>query len=591
MTNTTHLPLSKTGQRFCQFFNHRFNFIKAPNTGEESPQWKTISDYPIEHRNLWNAFCSSSVLIGLSFAPTTHYALLDIDARSPYHPATNELMFKALLGAYEDVGFNAVIVVQSSLSEGIHVYLPLPADVPTYELAVMLRLTAIRSGFQVKDGILEIFPNAKPYSKRPSPYKAHRLPLQAGSYLLDQDYCPYSNSIKTFLDLVEQAASEQDFSLIQTAMAAAKKVKSFRWVKGDGSKAAAFASDLQEQIVEGWTDFGQTNDLLRVIGTYGRVFEGLGGDSLTEYIASTAQSLPGYREFCRHQYQIAKRAKEWSRCIEKFYYPYGEQRRRAGTFQDLVNEGSKENKVNHERQVQAVERIKAGMKYLRETLEQLPRRVGQMKEALIEAICSLFGLRPSDKTLNKYRELWHPKFNFEEEEVIVTEEVQTEVTEIINQEVEQPEEVSPTPELVTDLASETNSKKTGPTPLNKSKNEAQLESESKSVPVTDTEFSALPPLYMKVSEWAKAGTVLEYDADYCYSSLVKLQGEAKPKLQSIQKSQQVIINSLNHSSYLFHSEDVSELMVYVIPVEEQNHWLEGVMVKAMYLVEPSAKFT
>ena len=226
MITSNHLPQSLEGQRFCQFFPHRFNFIKAINTGSDSPEWKTISDYPIEHRNLWNAFCDPKTFVGLSFAPLTHYAVLDIDVGSPYHPSTNEQLFYELLGAYECVGFNNFIVIQSSGNGGVHVYLTLPKEVPTFRLAVMLKLTAIRSGFTVKDGTLEIFPNAKSYNKKyPTPYKAHRLPLQDGSFLLDKDFLPYSQSIATFLNLADSVAAAQDIDIIEAALEAADKVK------------------------------------------------------------------------------------------------------------------------------------------------------------------------------------------------------------------------------------------------------------------------------------------------------------------------------------------------------------------------------
>jgi len=39
----------------------------------------------------------------------------------------------------------------------------------------------------------------------------------------------------------------------------------------------------------------------------------------------------------------------------------------------------------------------------------LPEKIGELKEMLLNAISQLFGTRPSDKTLSKYRDLWHTK--------------------------------------------------------------------------------------------------------------------------------------------------------------------------------------
>ena len=585
MIATNHLPQSEEGQRFCQFFTHRFNFIKAPNTGSDSPEWQTISAYPIEHRNLWNAYRDPNTFIGLSFDKKTHYALLDIDTRSPYHPSKNEQLFKDLLGAYEDVGFNEFITLQSSWNGGIHVYLVLPKEVSTYYLAVMLRLTAIRSGFKVKDGTLEIFPNAKPYSeKKPTSYKAHRLPLQEGSFLLDNNFEPYSNSIKTFLELAESAAKAQDIDLIETAIEAADKAKAFRHIKGDGTKAAEFAKDLKEQFQEGWTDFGQTNDLLRVIGTYGRVFEALEGKALADYIANTAQSLPGYREFCRHQHHIHRRAADWARCIEKFYYPYGSKPVRAGTFQELVTKGAKENTVNNDRQKGAVDRIKAGVEHLRQKLDELPKKVGEMKDALLNAISSLFNVRPSDKTLNKHRDLWHPSFLLEEEVVVVPESLQEEVQETVerNEEGETPTEPSPGPEPAPEAQSEpchtppAEEAKNGPAPK-----------PPEALPAVPSEESAPPPLYMKVRDWTDSQIVLVYEGTQC-SGLVSLEGKKREIIQSIYSNQTVVIDCCEHSSFLFHPDDEQNLLVYVKPSDSSLTWKSGIAVLARYL-NPSSQ--
>lgn len=417
MNPAAHFPQSIYGKRFCQFFTHRHNFIEAQANGNDRPNWKTITDYPIEHRNLWHRFQDPQTLIGVSFGSSTNYALLDIDINSPYHPQTNEAAFRELLGAYEDVGLNEYIVIQSSWSQGIHVYFPLPKFVPTYYLACLLRLTAINSGFRVKDGQLEIFPNTKTYNpKKPTNYKAHRLPLQpqSGSFLLDDDLSPYSHSIEKFLDLADIAAQGQDIELIEGAAQLAYQTRKSRSDRPLSIKAEEFQRDLLEQLKDGWSDFGQTNDLLRVIGTYGRIFEKADGqplsiDELTEYIAATAQQLPNYRKYCRHQHHINQRASDWARCVAKFYYPYGSEPNREGRFPALTSKIPKENLVNAERSQIAIERLKTAYNHLLTTLSTLPVKIEQLKSLIIETSQKLFGIRPSDRTLNKHRSIWHPQ--------------------------------------------------------------------------------------------------------------------------------------------------------------------------------------
>jgi hypothetical protein len=584
VTVAVHFPLSPEGKRFCQFFAHRYSFIEAHLNGEDRPDWKTISAYPIEHRNLWNRFLDPDTLIGVSFGSTSHYAVIDIDRGSPYHPYTNESAFKELLGAYEDVGFNDHLIVQSSWSEGLHVYFPLPKEVPTHKLAVMMKPTAIRAGFVVKDGTLEIFPNAKPYNKdKPTPYKAHRLPLQVGSYLLDKDYQPYTDSIKTFLDQAERAAEAQDIELIETAIEAAHQAKAFRHIKGDGSKAAAFAKDLKEQIEEGWTGFGQTNDLLRIIGTYGRVFEGLEGKALADYIATTAQGLPGYREFCRHQHHIGNRAKDWARCIEKFYYPYGTDPVRVGTFGEMVEKGAKENKVNEERQMSAIDRIKQGVDYVKEKLAEIPERVGEMKELLINAIKDLFGVRPSDQTLNRYPDLWHPNFLREVEIIILKETPQEDTLDI---EPEAPPADAPQEGTSPDILQPETLPEAEHSPCHTPSAVAQQNGQSAEslnpLPEERPSVYATPPLYMKVKAWASEQVSLIYQGNSVFNTVV-LEGEKRAKIQSIEQNQQVIITDHMHSSFLFHQDDEENLLVYVKPLNNDQSWLTGIPVLAKYL--------
>ena len=574
MIFAVHYPRCPVGTRFCQFFPHRFNFIEAPATNDR-PQWRTETRYPIEHRNLWHRYQDPNTLIGLSFGSSTHYALLDIDWNSPYHPETNEIAFKTLLGAYEDIGLPDPILIQSSASEGIHVYFIFPKPQPTFQIALLFKRTAIAAGFTVKDGTLEIFPNQKPYNpKKPTPYKAHRLPLQQGSFLLDRDYVPYSSQLQVFLDHAEEAAAATNIDLLETALAASKARKAFWQIRGNGEKAAAFAADLKQQIEEGWSDYGQTNDLLRVIGTYGRVFEGLSGAELRDYIATTAQELPGYRQFCQHQQQIHQRAKDWARCIEKFYYPYGDTPTRHGSFAQMQSKPSpRPNYQNDARQQQARDRIIQGVQWVREQLGTIPKRVGAMKDALTKAIVTLFGTRPSDKTLYRHRELWHPTLIIESETEPNVEQKNT------NPETQtaSPQPSKPTPNQASSLCHTPTESEIANEPISES-----LESPSEG----EFEKYATPPLYMKVKQWFSDGTVLIYQGA-SVSTTVILEGNSAFQLRSISYQQRVVLTDQIHSSFFLHPDVSDSLQVYVRPLDFENSdfpWCGGIPVLAKYLL-------
>jgi hypothetical protein len=417
VTTATHYPSSPEGKQFCQFFSHRFNFIEAPASHDKKPDWKTITAYPIEHRNLWHRWQDPDTLIGVSFGKETRYALLDIDRNSPYHPANNEKAYREILGAYEDVGLVGYVPILSSQSGGIHLYFPFPKALPTYKIACLMRLTATRSGYTIKDGILETFPNTKTYNKKyPSQYKAHRLPLQKNSYLLDNDLHPYSQNIATFLERSEKAAREQDIDLIETAIEIAYQSRKQYWTCKNSSTAQQFKSDLEEQFSEGWSDLGQTNDLLRVIGTYARIFLALEGSDLAEYIAQTAQTLPNYHKYCQHQHHIHKRAEDWARCVEKFYYPYGSQATRTGSYARMGAASNRGdlilNPTNQERSQQAKNRLQQSIDSLKQ-IGNYAQKASQRLKQILQQTKEQFGIGISPGTLWKetYKPLWHPDYD------------------------------------------------------------------------------------------------------------------------------------------------------------------------------------
>jgi hypothetical protein len=293
----------------------------------------------------------------------------------------------------------------------------------------------------------------------------------------------------------------------------------------------------------------------------------LGGKALAEYIATTAESLPGYYKYCRHQHHINRRASEWGRCIEKFYYPYGTSPKRTGTFAEMKEQGEKENKVNKNRQDSAVNRIKAGIAYLKEKLSELPKKVGELKIELLKAIQKLFGVRPSDKTLNKYKNLWHPSCIMTEEEKTTT----TKETPVPQEEAKPPE---PAP---------VKESKPCPTPKQKPEKNGHSETPVNPIPAEESEELATPPLYMKVLFWAVNGVRLIYRGEPVLGSVL-LAGEKQTSTQTIQTNQEVSINYSTNSKFLLNSEDPN-LEVSIKPIDQKSTWQNGIKVRAKDLLE------
>ncbi len=128
----------------------------------------------------------------------TSYVMFDIDRGSQFHPNHDPLAIDQLKAALEvQLGLNDAIVIQSSYSGGLHLYFPLEKPIASWKIAEAIALVVEAAGFKVKDGQLEIFPNNR--NQHQLLYKAHRLPLQMGSYLLNQEFEPIGQSETQFV--------------------------------------------------------------------------------------------------------------------------------------------------------------------------------------------------------------------------------------------------------------------------------------------------------------------------------------------------------------------------------------------------------
>ena len=153
-------------------------------TPASAPIGRPKASYPLSDRLIQEG----ASLYGVRFGKQTDYLMLDIDPGSLYHPHRDRLAIARLLAALEPLGLVEAIAVTSSYRGGIHLYLPFQKVQETWAIAHVVSTLLANAGFKLKPGQLELFPNPKPYSEAPSLYAAHRLPLQAGSYLLNSDF-------------------------------------------------------------------------------------------------------------------------------------------------------------------------------------------------------------------------------------------------------------------------------------------------------------------------------------------------------------------------------------------------------------------
>ncbi len=397
-------PRDPLGARLCEIFSYLWKPITAANT--PAPEWKTMNRHPLRPRVQWQWWQDAMKLVGVRFSPYTKYGLIDIDRLSPYHPLHDPEALKTLCAALETIGIYRTVLITSSSSGGLHLYIPLPYEVPTFGLASALRQCVEAQDFEVAPGKLEIFPNTKAYGFGGNivEYNAHRLPLQpnSGSVLLDDDHNPSGNDLGQFFKAWDWAADGQCLEEIKEAIGIALANRSKRRLRRL-TIVEDWRKDLQTEINDGWTDFGQTNALLKTIACYGVVFEALTGEALATFVRDTAMNSPGYEEFCRHQHEMTRRSTVWARAAEKYYWALGTDPKREGRFSDQPADLSNVIPINQNelRSQDAKDRIVAAVERLRSE-GQLPDEATPRRDAI-----SGQGISP--KTLYKYPQLWHPE--------------------------------------------------------------------------------------------------------------------------------------------------------------------------------------
>ncbi|MBE9009069.1 hypothetical protein IQ250_02480 [Pseudanabaenaceae cyanobacterium LEGE 13415] len=349
-------------------------------------------------------------LYGVRFGAETQYCLIDIDAGSQYHPSRDPFAISRITGALEALGLVEYLICTSSYSGGLHLYFPFSKAQSSWQFAIAVATLLENSGFKLAPGQLETFPNPKPYvtEGKPSLFNAHRLPLQTGSYLLNEEFQPIWSTQQTFVQQWGFAQSRNDLDT-KTLKQILKQAK--RRLFQVSGKAEKFINDLNAEIELGWTGYGQTNRLLGRITMRAYIFhhvlsggQPLEGKALVEEIVEVAKSLPGYEEFCRHQHEIEHRAEEWASSIQSsHYFHYGNEKGKfKAKSEELENAIDQAPSWNQQQSESARDRIRNAIADL---LEKgiLPTQATQRFKVLLQ-------YRIGGGSLYRHRDLWHPEF-------------------------------------------------------------------------------------------------------------------------------------------------------------------------------------
>lgn len=395
--------------RFLDLFPHRWDYLFAEHYKPgDKPVWQSQKDFPLSDRRIEKG----EHLYGVRFGPETSYFLLDIDAGSPYHPKRDRGALLRIFEALELLGVTDHVPVSSSHSGGIHLYFPLPQPVVSWQLAAVVTRCLQYRGFICEDGLLEVLPNKRLFDSeenRPTLFKGHRLPLQAGSYLLDifGELDPRSSQEK-FCQRWEFCTKRNTLNQVVFNRILKEETTTYRRL---GYKAEKFLKDLNTEIDCGWTGHGQTNYLLGRITLRSYVFghqlnggEPLSGRRLVEDIVQTVTRLPGYRDHCRHQTEIWSKAEDWARSIEKSkYYPFGSRGEKSAQADEPTVNGR--DQQNQRTKQQARERIMFAIADLLNK-GRLPSTIRERFIALTQEY------HFSGETLYQpyHLDLWHPGF-------------------------------------------------------------------------------------------------------------------------------------------------------------------------------------
>lgn len=403
--DSSYIP--EYNERFLSLFSHRWDYIWAAHTAPgQLTNWHTESKHPLSDRMVQSA----QYLYGVRFGQHCTYAMLDIDKDSPYHPKRDPFAIRKMVGALEKLGLCSHVAVTSSYSGGLHVYFPFEAfeqPIASWKLAIALEQVLQKAGFLVQDGLLEAFPNVRNYDPDgPTLFKAHRLPLQAGSYLLSDDWDLCHTTPELFTQRWDWATVKN--SIDQGAIDRAIKqsgVKNQRLT----FKAKKFLNDLNTEIESGWTSHGQTNYILGRIAMRSYIFghfitgsKPLTGERLLMDIVRVAVASPGYGEYCRHQPEIWRRAEEWQRCIENSkYFPY--QHGKPKLDKPLEDESAAGQPQTYNKFVEerARERLCFALADLLNK-DALPFGIADR----FDALTTNYGF--SGQTLYRHRDIWHP---------------------------------------------------------------------------------------------------------------------------------------------------------------------------------------
>ena len=344
--------------------------------------WTTVHDRPLRPVDL---------LAGDPTGPRpgdgqTRWLAIDIDASGRYHPERNLQAIPALLQLLAVHGLEGVLIVQSSDSRGIHLWIPVQLQ-PTQRLAEWLEDLITSAGFRIEPGHLELFPNC-PRNRSALP-QGIRLPLvAAGSWVLDSELNPVHQSVDRFCDAWEAALAINDGFSLATDLDANPEASGY-WKK---------IPDAQFRLEQGFTGRGQTDELASAAAYLGR-WEGLSGVALQRRMCALLLAAPGCKEHSGHYREIA------AGTLDKWWRHYSSRdAHRCGPTAGRSQPRSQHSTHNADLAAGRAQAIAAAVGQLRQAGLAF-NTLTEAREAVAELVKQQSGSKPGHATLKKQDQL------------------------------------------------------------------------------------------------------------------------------------------------------------------------------------------
>jgi hypothetical protein len=391
------------------YFSYGWEPILSPNC--LPVDWITLVRQHLSLEEIQKIHSDPTRLIGLRHdCKETSYILLDIDHSSNYRKID---LVREICRLMCHIGLCFPIFIQSSNKgdyyKGIHIYWFLDKRYNTSLLAELVRILLESYNFIPSAGNLEIFPNESNgvnYKCKPV-----RLPLQpnSGSYILDENLQPYTDSIDELSRLILISFNTPNFSTLELDR------KPHEIVPSD--KAKQWLRDVDALLRRGFTTTAQSQQLIRAAIDKVIVFEKITDlDIICDKVKFIVVNLNGYTQYCGHQRNIDKVIKTWvTQTLKKeVRAPYHKKIKETMSGKNLISDDSIKNNLENFLRCKSndtLTRLVACIDWLVQNQEVKFSTLLSFRVRINEISHFLYGKGISPKIVQAQRALWEARIH------------------------------------------------------------------------------------------------------------------------------------------------------------------------------------